>query len=123
MSLNNQSNRLADSGRPVEGLAPIEEAVTHYRTLAQADPPPFPPAPATSLHNHTTLPAPPPHVVEQPVQPPGRFWASGRGAGPHRGGRDPLPDAGPGRPHPLPARPRHVLAQPHHAPCPPSPCR
>ena len=37
-ALNNQANRLAQAGRPTDGLAPINETVDAYRALAQADP-------------------------------------------------------------------------------------
>ena len=54
-SLNNQSSLLAEAGRPAEGLAPIEEAVEHYKPLAEADPQRFLPAVAMSLNNQSNL--------------------------------------------------------------------
>ncbi len=50
-SLTFLSNHLSDVGRPAEGLAPIEEAVRHYRALADADPTRFLPDLAMSLNN------------------------------------------------------------------------
>ena len=51
--MNNQSNLLAQAGRPADGLAPIEEAVTTYRALAQADPTRFLPDLAMALNNQS----------------------------------------------------------------------
>ena len=53
--MNNQSNLLAEAGRPADGLAPIDEAVTIYRALAQADPTRFLPDLAASLNNQANL--------------------------------------------------------------------
>lgn len=50
-SLNNQSSHLAEAGRPTEGLAPINEAVTIRRTLAAADPTRFLPDLLQSVTN------------------------------------------------------------------------
>ena len=49
MSLGNQSDRLADLGRPEEALAAIGEAVAAYRELAAARPDVFRPDLARSL--------------------------------------------------------------------------
>ena len=54
VSLNNQSNRLADLGRREEALAAIEEAVTIRRQLAQARPDAFLPDLAMSLNNQSS---------------------------------------------------------------------
>ena len=54
MSLNNQSDRLADLGRREEALAAIEEAVTIRRELAAARPDAFLPDLAMSLNNQSS---------------------------------------------------------------------
>ena len=97
MSLNNQSNRLAEAGRPADGLAPIDEAV-RLPGARPGRPHPLPPRPR--------------RVAKQPVQPARRGRAPRRRTGPHRRSRHHLPGARPGRPHPLPARPRLVAKQP-----------
>jgi RecA/RadA recombinase len=52
-SLNQQSGRLEDAGRPTEGLAPIAEAVKIYRELAEAEPERFLANLAASLNNQS----------------------------------------------------------------------
>ena len=55
-SLNNQSNVLAEAGRPREGLAAIEEAVRYWQELAEADSEHvLLPYLATSLNNQSGL--------------------------------------------------------------------
>jgi len=51
LALNNQSNLLAEAGRPADGLAPSDEAVGYYRRLAEADPERFLPELAMALNN------------------------------------------------------------------------
>ena len=53
LSLNNQSPRLAELGRPDEALTAIEEAVTIRRALAEAQPDAFLPDLAMSLNNQS----------------------------------------------------------------------
>ncbi|MCK9876386.1 tetratricopeptide repeat protein, partial [Frankia sp. Ag45/Mut15] len=54
-SLNNQSNRLGDLGRPEQALATIEEAVTIRRRLAADRPDTYLPDLAMSLNNQSDL--------------------------------------------------------------------
>ncbi|MGH3916345.1 MAG: hypothetical protein ACRDTC_23490 [Pseudonocardiaceae bacterium] len=49
------STTLSETGRPTEGLPSIEEAVTHYRALAQADLTRFLPNLTTSLNNQARI--------------------------------------------------------------------
>src|SRR5664280_383052 len=53
MSLNNQSNRLADLGRREDALTAVAEAVGHYRALAAARPDAFLPNLAAALNNQS----------------------------------------------------------------------
>ena len=55
MSLNNQSNRLADLGRREEALAASEEAAALYRELARARPTVFASRFAASLENQAVI--------------------------------------------------------------------
>ena len=54
-ALTMKSTALSETGRPTEGLPSIEEAVTHYRALAQADPTRFLPDLATSVGNQARI--------------------------------------------------------------------
>jgi Tetratricopeptide repeat len=53
MSLNNQSERYADAGEPSKGIAPIEEAVQHYKFLSDSNPTRFLPDLAQALNNQS----------------------------------------------------------------------